>query len=431
MSYGKIKRNRDIFGSEKKRKARSLFRFLLWTVILFAVGLLLFDVIFNIVTKTKDESSPKEEVVSQNTSSEKLDDIKEEQALETSANETKNDAEKGAETEDEALNVEFLNYVYMDKSLLKDKATFEKTLTELKSGGVLGVCFDVKDSTGKLLFNPSFDFAKTLEVDEAKAENIKKSAIESGFENVNLSDAVKLAKDKGLKVCLREYGFRDYVIPYQTPNAAIKYKDTNLIWLDAPQEQGGLPWLNPYSKAAQDYVLAIAKEALLSGADCVLLEDVSFPPDKNQGVANYGNVNKSQSEQIAEFGKKLMALEKETGKKLYAEVSAKELLSPDGRLYGSNPYALMTSSVAVNISPSQFNKNFKFSDGEKLSSLLANEEKLSEKILSSLDELAPFKEKKEKGEMTIIALGTSRESVSAQIKSAKTQGFKNGISIIK
>ena len=426
MSYGKVKRNRDIFGNEKKRKARRFFRNLLLIIVLFALGILIFDVIFHFATNPKEET--KNEIKAEETIKSPEEENASEKASQVITEEQLEKSEENVSEEEKSL-----NYSYVEKTAIKNKETFEKTLTELKSQGVSGICIDIKDSTGKLLFNPELDFGNKSKGDEEKSsiEKIKAAAIENGYENIRLKEIVSLAKSKGLRVCFREYAFRDYVLPYQLSEAAIKYKDTNLIWLDAPQESGGLPWLNPYSKAAQDYVLAIAKEALTSGADAIVLVDVSFPPVRSLAYANYGNVNKSQSEILSEFSKKLSQLEKETGKKVYAEVMARELLRPEGKLYGKDSFALFSSSVAINISPSQFDSGFKFEDGTSLAELLSDEEKETDKILSSLEKLPQLKEKKERGEMAVLALGKSRESVSSQLKAALAKGFDVGISVMK
>jgi len=92
------------------------------------------------------------------------------------------------------------------------------------------------------------------------------------------ADSIAAAKKAGLNVILRISCFRDSTAPSAISDAAVRYsRDTRMLWLDDYPDRGGKPWLNPFSKDARDYLLAIIKEAAAMKPDAIYLTGVQFP----------------------------------------------------------------------------------------------------------------------------------------------------------
>jgi hypothetical protein len=69
---------------------------------------------------------------------------------------------------------------------------------------------------------------------------------------------------------------------------AVKYRDTDILWLDNSADQGGRAWLNPYSKEAKDYIVEIAVELIQMGFYQIILDSVQFPTGYSLELAGYG-----------------------------------------------------------------------------------------------------------------------------------------------
>ena len=71
---------------------------------------------------------------------------------------------------------------------------------------------------------------------------------------------------------------------------AIRYEsEDGVLWLDDSVDNGGKPWLNPYSDTAQKYVLDIIYDAVDFGADAIILDGLRFPEESAaMGYAYFG-----------------------------------------------------------------------------------------------------------------------------------------------
>lgn len=106
---------------------------------------------------------------------------------------------------------------------------------------------------------------------------------------VNLDARIKTAKDSGLDVIARIYAFEDSTAPYNAIDMAIRYEsEDGILWLDDSVDNGGKPWLNPYSDTAQKYVLDIVFDAIDSEVDAILLDGIRFPENEGMEYAYFG-----------------------------------------------------------------------------------------------------------------------------------------------
>ncbi|MBQ5357036.1 MAG: hypothetical protein IIU57_02265, partial [Oscillospiraceae bacterium] len=93
----------------------------------------------------------------------------------------------------------------------------------------------------------------------------------ASHENAFLLDSrIKAAKDMGFDVITRIYAFEDSTAPYNATDMAIRYEsEDGILWLDDSVDNGGKPWLNPYSDTAQKYILDIVYDAIDSEVDAI------------------------------------------------------------------------------------------------------------------------------------------------------------------
>lgn len=157
-------------------------------------------------------------------------------------------------------------------SLLAGGSELDQFVSSLKSAGQNAVVIDFKDSSGYLSY-PSSIAAIKDKTPSSKAQ-------------ANAAESVKKIQQSGIKVVARIYCFKDSLMPRVDRTLAVHYNKTQTIWLDNEASKGGKPWLNPYSQAAQSYLLEVVKEVKSLGVDAILLDGVQFP-DLNSTAATF------------------------------------------------------------------------------------------------------------------------------------------------
>ncbi len=140
---------------------------------------------------------------------------------------------------------------------------------------VTAVVIDMKTETGTVTY-------KSNQVSIANAGAAAENA-------VDLKNRISTAENLGLDVIARVYAFKDSTAPYNAGDMAIRYEsEEGILWLDESIDNGGKPWLNPYSDTAQKYILDIVYDAIDYKVDAILLEGVSFPESGDMDYAYFG-----------------------------------------------------------------------------------------------------------------------------------------------
>ncbi len=140
---------------------------------------------------------------------------------------------------------------------------------------VTAVVIDMKTAEGTVTYN-----SKQISVINAGAMAEKPMELDS---------RVKTAKKLGLDVVLRIYAFEDSTAPYNAVDMAIRYEsEEGMIWLDESVDNGGKPWLNPYSDTAQKYIFDIVYDAIDFDADAIIIEGMRFPEKGDMSYAYFG-----------------------------------------------------------------------------------------------------------------------------------------------
>lgn len=128
------------------------------------------------------------------------------------------------------------------------------------------VVIDIKDYSGKILYDSQLKIVNDLKTDENRLGNVQ--------------SLIKKLHDKHIYVIARQTVFQDPVLAAKKPEWAIKNKSGNL-WRD----NKGLAWVDPSKKEVWSYNVAIAKEAIGFGFDEINFDYVRFPSDGNMSQA--------------------------------------------------------------------------------------------------------------------------------------------------
>jgi hypothetical protein len=123
----------------------------------------------------------------------------------------------------------------------------------------------------------------------------------------NLKIFLEKLKEKNVYVIARIVAFRDNIAARSNPSFAVKNPDGTL-WLDRQK----VAWLDPYNKAAWDYVLEIAEKAVDLGFDEIQFDYIRFPSDGNTKNCRYSNRNHNS----IEASKALVGFLKEANRKI-------------------------------------------------------------------------------------------------------------------
>lgn len=158
---------------------------------------------------------------------------------------------------------------------------------------------------------------------------------------VNLPARIKTARDLGLDVVVRIYAFEDSTAPYNAGDMAIRYEsEDGILWLDDSVDNGGKPWLNPYSDTAQKYILDIVYDAIDFGADAILLEGMRFPENEGMEYAYFGvGIEEvSHSEILSGFAKRIYSAAVLTDTNVIIGFDSFSLVSGSD-IYGESPFS--------------------------------------------------------------------------------------------
>lgn len=153
-------------------------------------------------------------------------------------------------------------------------------VSQIKHKDANSVVIDFKTSDGHLAYSSKNETAIMAKC--------------SLYDNETVRKTVSYFKSKNINLIAGIYCFEDSLVSSMSQDMAVKYMNSDVIWLDGFEEENGRSWLNPYSKAAVKYILDIISEVNSFGVSGFILESVCFPSDGDIDSAGYpGEKNKS------------------------------------------------------------------------------------------------------------------------------------------
>ncbi len=155
--------------------------------------------------------------------------------------------------------------VWINADSLSSTDSMKSEIENVKAQGGNAVIVDFKDSSGYLCYDSSLEEMATTEADANAYDAV--------------SDCIALCRVNDIDVIARIFCFKDPLAAGAFKGAmAINYMgNIGMLWLDRSYANGGKPWLNPYSDAAQQYLFDIIKEVCALGVDGVLIDGVQYP----------------------------------------------------------------------------------------------------------------------------------------------------------
>ena len=154
---------------------------------------------------------------------------------------------------------------------IRDRAAVKASIRQLKRRNCNSVILDFKTQDGRLLY-----------------ASLQQPALLAGcsmFSNETVRNAIKQYQNASITVLARVYCFEDPTVAALDPAYAVTYMNTQVLWRDKKEEDGGKPWLNPYSSEARAYLLGVLKELSAFNLGGVILESVCFPGGENLSSA--------------------------------------------------------------------------------------------------------------------------------------------------
>ena len=232
--------------------------------------------------------------------------------------------------------------VVLDREIVRNSEKFELFLQSAKAQGVENVIIELKDAEGYLYYKSNLKDAKNCKA-------ISSNAI------TNLSAIIAKLRENGIAVTAKINCFSDRIAT-DIVDAAVKYQgDNGGKWLDDYKENGGKSWLNPYSDAAVNYLLDIAKELTNMGVDNVLLSSLRFPGGHQQfAYYGYDSTTVSREECLARFVSKMKSTLEYANSEVWVEVDMPHYLGQQPEIYGENPFEYGADCVVINLVAEDF-----------------------------------------------------------------------------
>lgn len=227
--------------------------------------------------------------------------------------------------------------LYMPSSRLGDSGYINSLIKEIRKKNGNSVLIEFKTAEGKLNYTSMHEYAIA-----AKA---------SVFDNDTVRRAIDLFENADITVIARVYCFEDTLTANAKSEYAVKYMDTDINWLDGKTDEGGKPWLNPFSKKVHSYITSVLTELYGLGVRGFILESCQFPFEDNAAGATYpyGNNFKDRNSALKALIKKA---DKALPKDAFLLLGASAVNAAEGNpdIYHGNMNDAAIGGVAADIS---------------------------------------------------------------------------------
>lgn len=208
---------------------------------------------------------------------------------------------------------------------------------------------------------------------------------------VDLGNRIKTARNLGFDVIARIYAFEDSTTPYSANDMAIRYEsEEGVLWLDDSVDNGGKPWLNPYSDTAQKYILDIVYDAIDKEVDAILLEGLRFPEDEGMDYAYFGvgAQEKTKGEVLGQFAERVYSTAVLTDTDIIIGYDSFAAIT-GSQIYGENPLSFSGDGYAPYININDYIGK-KINDDFNFKKMPEDITEVFDKIYGSLGDVSAF-----------------------------------------
>lgn len=229
--------------------------------------------------------------------------------------------ETPAPTKEPVQNTGEGGWAFVTVTAAKDAQQAAQTAEQLAEQGVKYAVLPFKDGQGHVYYASQVEAAQP--------------AISST--TFDPAAAAQELRKKGITPVASISVFRDPAAALADREMAVRYQNSEYLWLDAARDQGGKPWLNPASAKAVQYNVDLIAEAKSLGYDQVWLAGLQFPPAAGRQKANFGDTGERSMSQILADDLALFSQQADCWVELPLSEAAKGEESP---LLGAAPAAL-------------------------------------------------------------------------------------------
>jgi hypothetical protein len=154
-----------------------------------------------------------------------------------------------------------LRGVYV-RAFVAARKGFLSMLDHMAARGMNLAVIDVKDANGRLTYPSKVPLAN--EIGATASPQIK-----------NLARTIEFAHSRGIRVAMRIVCFADDLLSRKRGDLAVQHIKKRPLYIG---------WLDPANEVVQQYVVDLAKEAILAGADEIQLDYVRYPVENVENV---------------------------------------------------------------------------------------------------------------------------------------------------
>lgn len=244
-----------------------------------------------------------------------------------------------------------LRGVTLPYTALRDTAALKLTCKAAADAGNTCAVVELKTETGALHYVSETDLGKAV---GAQTEDALTLAA--------LTDAFAAMREAGLTPVVRLFAFKDATAPKKLADAKITTTGhADWTWYDGDPQNGGKPWLNPYSDAAQTYIVSLAEELYTAGAGALLLDGVCFPTQTAQAQLAVGaNAALSKAEVLKQFITRVHNLREDAPLLLCGSVNA--FLGNNTAGFDGNPRDFGSTAIVPDLRLSALGKRLVIGD---------------------------------------------------------------------
>lgn len=333
--YGKrkIRRSKSLYGNKRNAKVKSIIALI---VTLIAAGVLVFlgysigEPLFNYIKNGAGNISSEtpwtpSEVVSETGESSDTSGTSETLAIPLASGWSATELEA-----DDLMNLD----------------TLKSAVSEAKLAGYKAIVVPLKAEGGKVYYSTSAQIA--LDNPDIVSSPLSADEINAVIKNENMLSFARISV------------LDDNLAPKTTKSASYLFENSDSSWYDNSVENGGKPWLSPFSDTTKGYVMTIRDEVAAAGFDGIIASGVVFPNFRNSDLDYIGEIVKSPTRYKALVD--TANLFSGSTPVSMVEVSASKVIAGTEEVY--KPSELSVDMIIVNVNFSEFGNTLTYGGNE-------------------------------------------------------------------
>lgn len=229
-------------------------------------------------------------------------------------------------------------YGELDQSSLYNENAIKAGLDALKAKGADNAVVTLKDAQGLVWFDTQTEIGQA-----AKSKTL-----------VDVKRLVEICEEKDMALTVQMYVFCDRIAPTANRDTAVKYKGTDMNWLDTSKELGGKPWANPASSVMQEYIYALVNELGNMGVEDFIFSGVQLPTGYSLEMRDFGVSDSQLQAQLQGFIKTLSSKVGAKGGDAYFAFDVKAISGADVAKYIITPQRYGAANIVAQGTAEEF-----------------------------------------------------------------------------